>query len=309
MMRTADHRILITADLPGLSTAQLQPLSPKRWRGHERDSLLRAAAGCDALLVTANERVDEALLSAAGAGLRVVGTYSVGTDHVDLEACARAGVRVVTAAGTLASAMAEHTFGLMLACARRIVEADRFVRTGAEWRWEPDAFLGAQLAGHRLGVLGMGSIGQAVARRARAFDMEVHCLRHRPEAVHAPDLIPHATLGDLARVSDFLTIHVPLTSGTDRMVDKAVMAALPSGAVIVNTSRGRVVAQSDMIELLESGHLGGVALDVFEEEPLVPDELRRNPRAVLTPHIGSATTTTRQGMTAEVLRRIKLALA
>lgn len=306
-MPAPDSRLLITADLPGLPAVLPAGLTPVRWPGGDRDSLLRAAAGSVALLVTANEPVDEALLRAAGEGLRVVGTYSTGVDHIEVDACERAGVRVVTAAGALASAVAEHTIGLLLCCARRIVEADRFVRSGADWRWEADAFLGAQLSGRRLGVLGLGSIGLEVAKRAQAFGMEVHTVRRRPGAL-PPGVTPHATLVELMRVSDFLTIHVPLTLETEQLIDKSMLAEMPSGAVVVNTSRGRVVDQSSLIELLEAGHLGGAALDVFEDEPFVPAELRRSPRTVLTPHIGSATTVARQGMTAAVLARIGRAL-
>ncbi|MBT2363970.1 D-glycerate dehydrogenase [Streptomyces sp. ISL-10] len=306
-MPAPDQRLLLTADLPGIPAVLPSGLTPARWPGGDRAGLLRAAAGSVALLVTANEPVDEPLLRAAGGALRVVGTYSTGVDHIDMEACERAGVRVVTAEGALASAVAEHAFGLLLSCARRIVEADRFVRSGAAWRWEADAFLGAQLAGRRLGVLGLGAIGGEVARRAQAFGMEVHGLLHRPGAL-PPGVTPHPALVDLMRVSDFLTIHVPLTPRTERMVDKSMLSEMPPGAVVVNTSRGRVMDQRGLIELLETGRLGGAALDVFEDEPFVPAELRRSPRTVLTPHIGSATTMARQSMTAAVLRRIGQAL-
>ncbi|MEV6328826.1 NAD(P)-dependent oxidoreductase [Streptomyces sp. NPDC051909] len=306
-MYVVEPGLLVTADLPGLPAVGPAGLVPVRWPGGDRDSLLRAAAGHTALLVTANEPVDAALLRAAGDGLRVVGTYSTGVDHIDVAACERAEVRVVTAAGALAAAVAEHTIGLLLCSARRIVEADRFVRSGAAWRWEADAFLGAQLSGRRLGVLGLGDIGREVARRAQAFGMEVHALQRRP-GVLPPGVTAHATLAGLMRVSDFLTIHVPLSPETERMVDRPMLAALPPGAVVVNTSRGRVVDQSALIELLDSGHLGGVALDVFEDEPYVPAELRSSPRTVLTPHIGSATVAARQSMTAAVLRRIGQAL-
>ncbi|MEW2619297.1 NAD(P)-dependent oxidoreductase [Streptomyces sp. NPDC048106] len=307
-MSAAERRLLVTAELPGLPAALPAGLTLARWDGGDRASLLRAAAGSTALLVTANEPVDEALLGAAGPGLRVVGTYSTGVDHIAVQACRRAGVRVVTAAGALAPAVAEHTLGLLLACARRIVEADRFVRSGADWRWEADAFLGTQLHGRRLGVLGLGAIGSEVARRAQAFGMEVHGLLHRPDAPLPPGVTPHREPAGLMRVSDFLTIHVPLTPATERLVDKALLAELPRGAVVVNTSRGRVVDQSALVELLAAGHLGGAALDVYEDEPHVPAELRDSPRTVLTPHIGSATTTARRGMTAAVLRRIGAAL-
>ncbi|MGW1167386.1 2-hydroxyacid dehydrogenase [Streptomyces sp. NPDC001153] len=306
-MTAVEHRLLITADLPGLPAVPPAGLTLALWPGGDRDSLLRAAAGSTALLVTANEPVDEALLRAAGPDLRVVGTYSTGVDHIAVEACRRAGVRVVTAAGALAPAVAEYTLGALLSCARRIVEADRFVRSGADWRWEADAFLGTQLHGRRLGVLGLGAIGAEVAARAQAFGMEVHGLLHRPGAL-PPGVIPHRELVDLMRVSDFLTIHVPLTSRTERMIDKSMLVEMPPGAVVVNTSRGRVVDQAALIELLEAGHLGGAALDVFEDEPFVPAELRRSPRTVLTPHIGSATTVARRSMTATVLRRMGRAL-
>ncbi|MFJ5631834.1 2-hydroxyacid dehydrogenase [Streptomyces goshikiensis] len=306
-MPAPDRRLLVTADLPGFPAVLPAGLSPDRWTGGDRASLMLAAAGSDALLVTANEEVDGALLRAAGSALRVVGTYSTGTDHIDLSACERAGVRVVTAEGALASAVAEHTLGLLLSCARRIVEADRFVRSGAPWRWEADAFLGTQLSGRRLGVVGLGAIGSEVASRARAFGMEVHALHHRPGA--PPGVTPHEALDGLMRVSDFLTIHVPLTPRTERMIDKSMLAELPAGAILVNTSRGRIVDQSALIEMLESGHLGGAALDVFEDEPLVPAALRDSPRTVLTPHIGSATTEARKSMTTAVLGRIGQALS
>lgn len=307
-MPVTERRLLLTARLPGLPDVLPAGLALARWSGGDRGSLLRAVAGSTALLVTANEPVDEDLLRAAGPGLRVVGTYSTGVDHIEVAACRRAGIQVVTAAGALAPAVAEHTLGLLLACARRIVEADRFVRSGADWRWEADAFLGAQLHGRRLGVLGLGAIGTEVARRALAFGMEVHALPHRPGTPLPPGVIPHRDLAGLMRVSDFLTLHVPLTPETDRLIDKALLTELPSGAIVVNTSRGRVLDQSALLELLAAGHLAGAALDVYEDEPHVPPELRHHPRTVLTPHIGSATTTARRTMTAAVLRRIGAAL-
>lgn len=307
-MPVTERRLLLTARLPGLPDALPAGLAPARWSGGDRGSLLRAVAGSTALLVTANEPVDEDLIRAAGPALRVVGTYSTGVDHIEVEACRRAGIEVVTAAGALAPAVAEHTLGLLLACARRIVEADRFVRSGADWRWETDAFLGAQLHGRRLGVLGLGAIGTEVARRALAFGMEVHTLPHRPGTPLPPGVIPHRDLVGLMRASDFLTLHVPLTPETDHLIGKSLLTELPPGAIVVNTSRGRILDQSALLELLAAGHLAGAALDVYEDEPHVPPELRLHPRTVLTPHIGSATTAARQAMTAAVLRRIGAAL-
>jgi glyoxylate reductase len=246
----------------------------------------------EGLLCLLTDAIGEELMQAAPR-LRVISSYSVGVDHIDLEAATRRGIPVGNTPGVLTETTADLAFALLLAAARRVVEAGDFLRRG-EWsrtRWEIDAFVGRDVHGARLGLVGLGPIGQAVARRAQGFGMEVLGWSRSGRAVAGVRGVP---LAELLGASDFVSVHVALAPETRGLIDAAALASMKEGAVLVNTARGGIVDEEALAQALRSGHLGAVGLDVFDREPAGKDHpLLAFPNAVLTPHIGSASAGTR----------------
>ena len=240
-------------------------------------------------LVVANETVPLELLP----GLRLVANFGVGYDRLDVAALARAGIAVTNTPGVLTAATADLTFALILATRRRLVEGDRAVRA-REWTgsWA-DGFLAEELTGSTLGIVGLGRIGQAVARRAAAFELRVLYTQRRRQDT---DLGEHRDLDDLLAESDVVTIHAPLTPETRGLIDARRLALLRDGASLVNTSRGEIADEPALVAELVSGRLRA-GLDVFAHEPHVPAELLSLSNVVLTPHLGSATRQAREAMT------------
>jgi glyoxylate reductase len=244
-------------------------------------------------LIVAGDRVDDAVLELYPS-LRLVANYGVGYDSVDVEACRARGVAVTNTPGVLDAATADLAFALVLATRRRLVEGDAVVRAG-RWgtSWSEGPFLGRDLAGSTLGIVGLGRIGSAVARRAEAFDMRI--VVHRRSGGIALD--------DLLRQSDVVSLHVPLTRETAGLISRERLALLRDGATLVNTARGGVVDEDALVEELTSGRISA-GLDVFVHEPHVPERLLGLPNVVLTPHIGSATIETRAAMTRLVVDNV-----
>jgi lactate dehydrogenase-like 2-hydroxyacid dehydrogenase len=252
--------------------------------------------GFEALIV-GNETVDAALLELLP-DLRLVANFGVGYDRVDVDACAARGITVTNTPGVLDAATADLAFALLLAAQRRIVEGDRLVRAGG-WRggWA-DGTLAREVTGSTLGIVGLGRIGKAVARRAHGFDLRVlYAQRTRlPEAEERALAVEWRALDDLLAEADSVSLHVPRTSATERLIDARRLALLRDGATLVNTARGEVVDEPALVRELVSGRIRA-GLDVFAYEPSVPVELLDLPNVVLTPHIGSATETARHAMT------------
>ncbi len=255
-----------------------------------REVLLEGVAGCEGLLCMLTDRVDEPVLAAGP--LRAVANMAAGTDNLDLDVARRRGVVVTNTPGVLTEATADLAFALLLAAARRIVEGDAMVRSGGFCGWGPLLLVGADLAGATLGIVGPGRIGAAVARRARAFGMEV--LAYGP--VENPEVGPHVDLDTLLARSDVVSLHCPLTPETRHLLDRERLLAMKPGAILVNTARGPVVDEDALVEVLGAGHLGAAALDVYEREPAVHPGLLKLPNVVLAPHLGSATRRTRAAM-------------
>jgi glyoxylate reductase len=241
--------------------------------------------------------VDAALVARATA-LKIVATVSVGVDHIDLAACKARGIAVTNTPGVLNEATADLAFGLLLASARRIAEGDRVVRRGGFAGWKPDFLVGAAVHGQTLGIVGLGRIGSAMARRARGFGMKVlYAQRTRlGEPMERALGATHVPLDLLFQESDFVSLHCPLTEETRGLVNRARLALMKPGSILVNTSRGACIDEEALIEALESGPLGGAGLDVYAHEPEVPDALLQHENVVLTPHIASADHQTREAM-------------
>jgi lactate dehydrogenase-like 2-hydroxyacid dehydrogenase len=258
--------------------------------------LVESAQGADGVVATPAIRIDTAFLDAAGPQLRIVANYAVGLDNIDLDAARAREVVVSNTPGVLTNATAEHAVGLMLALLRRSVEGDRSLRRRDVWEWGPDFMVGEGLEGKTVLVVGAGRIGRRVGELVEA---------HGARAVYAGrDADLHALLAE----ADVVTLHCPLTAETRHLVDTAALAAMQRTAVLVNTARGPVVDESALVEALQSGVIAGAALDVFEHEPSVPDELLAMENVVLTPHIASATRETRLAMGRLVVSALRAVL-
>ena len=247
----------------------------------------------DGILALLTERIDEAVLTAAPR-LRVVSNMAVGVDNVDVEACTRRGIPVGNTPGVLTEATADLALALVLAWSRGLVGAALDARAGRWTTWSPTGWLGRDLAGATLGIVGLGQIGRAVARRALWFGMRV--VAHTRSRIDMPD-VGAASLDDLLATSDVVSLHAPLSDRTRGMVDAAALARMKPTTLLVNTARGPLVDTDALVHALRSGTIAGAALDVTDPEPLPPDHpLYGCPTALVVPHIGSATTGTRRAM-------------
>jgi glyoxylate reductase len=261
---------------------------------------------CDGVLSMVSDRFDETTISAA-TRLAVISNLAVGVDNIDLEAATQMGVAVGHTPGVLSETTADLAFALMLAVGRRLAESDRFVRAGRWKVWTPRLMLGRDIWGATLGIVGFGAIGQAVARRAAGFGMRVLYAVHAKNsavsnetktASDATGAEPQAVeLMSLLRESDFVSLHVPLTSANRQLIGAKELAAMKRGAILINTARGAIVDQTALAAALSAGRIGGAGLDVSETEPIsLDDPLLRMANVVITPHIGSASHATRLRM-------------
>lgn len=308
-------RVFVSRRVPGRAVEML------REAGHavdvwpdetppDADALRERLRDADAALTMVTDPIDAPLLAAAPR-LRVVANMAVGHDNIDAGAAAAAGVWATNTPGVLHETTADLAFALLLAAARRVAESDRDARAGGWRTWSPTAWLGTDPFGATLGIVGLGEIGRAVARRARGFGMTVLAATRTPR----PDLerelgVERAALPDLLARADFVTLHVPLGPDTERLMGAAAFAAMKDDAILVNTARGGVVDQEALVEALRAGAIGGAALDVTVPEPLPPDHaLFGFPNVIVTPHIGSASRATRARMAEMAARNVAAALA
>ena len=308
-------RVFVTRRVPGRAVELL------REAGHavdvwpdetppDADALRERLRAADAALTMVTDPIDAPLLAAAPR-LRVVANMAVGHDNIDAGAAARAGVWATNTPGVLHETTADLAFALLLAAARRVAESDRDARAGGWRTWSPTAWLGTDPFGATLGIVGLGEIGRAVARRARGFGMTVLAATRTPR----PDLerelgVERAALPDLLARADFVSLHVPLGPDTERLMGAAAFAAMKDDAILVNTARGGVVDQEALVDALRAGAIGGAALDVTVPEPLPPDHaLFGFPNVIVTPHIGSASRATRARMAEMAARNVAAALA
>jgi glyoxylate reductase len=274
----------------------------------EAGELREVVAGADAILTLLGDRVDGALLDAAGPQLRCVANVAVGFDNVDLAAAARRGVVVTNTPGVLDDATADMTMALLLAAARRLGEGERLIRSGQPWRWGMDFMLGTDLRGKRLGIVGLGNIGARVAERGRAFGMTIaYANRHEAGAAAALEA-ERLELDELLASADFLSLHCPLTEETRHLISARELALMKPGAILVNTARGAVVDEAALAAALAEGGIAAAGLDVYEDEPAVEPALLGLENVVLAPHLGSATVETRTAM-AELAARNAIAVA
>ncbi len=295
-------RVFVTRRIPekGLEILRKE-FSLEIWPGDmppTPDELKKGIAGAAGILSLLTDRIDVAVMEAAGNNLKVVSNYAVGYDNIDVAEATRRGIAVGNTPGVLTEATADHTFALLMAAARRVVEGDRQVRAGGWHTWEPMGLLGADIHGATLGLVGFGRIGQAMARRAAGFGMQV--LYYDPQYEKNEPAFGKAVSTSLEKVlaeSDFISVHVPLNEQTRQMFNKTAFDQMKMGVILVNTSRGGVVDQIALYTALKSGRLAAAGIDVTDPEPLPKDSpLLTLENLVITPHIASASRPTREHM-------------
>jgi glyoxylate reductase len=259
-----------------------------------REQLIEQVRGIDGILCLLTDRIDEELMDLIGPQLKVISNMAVGVDNIDVIAATARGIPVGNTPGVLTDATADQAFALMLAAARRLLEADRFLRAGKWVTWSPSLLLGADFVGATLGIIGFGRIGRAIAKRAQGFDM--HVIYHDPSASPEFNARP-VELDTLLRDSDFVSINVPLTSETYRLVNAKFLSRMRPNAILINTSRGGVVDQDALHDALISRKIFAAALDVTDPEPLPLDcPLLQLENCIIMPHLGSASRRTREMM-------------
>jgi glyoxylate reductase len=295
------EKVLVTREIPdaGLSVLEGFDVTVLSESPPVREELLEAVSGAAGILATVTEKIDAELMDAAGDNLKVVANMAVGYDNVDLEAANERGVVVTNTPEVLNETTADTAFMLMLAAARRLGEAERLLRSGGWDAWGPKQLTGPDVWGKTLGIVGFGRIGQALARRAKGFDMDLaYHDQYRNEDAERELGARYVELEELLRTSDFVSIHTPLTPETTHLIGAEELTNMKSEAVLVNTSRGPVVDEAALAGALAERRIFAAGLDVYEEEPEVHPKLLELENVVLAPHIGSASIETRDKMAA-----------
>lgn len=281
------YTVVLTADFPDVARDILAPhfdvIEHPTEHGRSEDDVIMLLADADGAITLLQDPITRRVLE-ANPNLRIVSNHAVGYNNIDIEAARELGIAVTNTPGVLTEATADLTMALMLAVVRRIVEGDAELRATGRCEWEPLKLLGSSLQGKKLGILGMGRIGTAVAARARAFGMEILGIRRGDP------------LDELLETSDVISIHAPLSRETHHVIDAAALARMKAGAYLINTSRGALVDEDALCDALDSGHLRGAGLDVYEHEPEVNPRLLSMKNVVILPHIGSATEEARNAM-------------
>jgi glyoxylate reductase len=304
--------VIVTRKLPDVIETRMMELFEARLNPADqplsKPELIEAIRGCDILVPTVTDRIDSAVLAHAGERLRLIANYGTGVDNIDVEAAYKRGITVTNTPGVLTEDTADMTMALILAVSRRLVEGERVARSG-EWAgWSPTSMLGHRIWGKRLGIVGMGRIGSAVARRAKGFGLSVHY--HNRRRVHeSVEQELEATYWEsldqmLARV-DVVSVNCPHTPATFHLLSARHLALMQPHTILVNTSRGEVVDEPALTRMLREKKIAGAGLDVFEHEPAINPKLRQLEIVVLLPHMGSATIEGRIDMGEKVIINIK----
>ena len=274
----------------------------------DKNRLLQAMQTADVLVPTVTDRIDEVVINAAGERMKLIANYGAGVDHIDLRAARAKGITVTNTPDVLTEDTADMTMALILAVPRRLTESERVLRAGKWTGWSPTWMLGHRVSGRRLGIVGMGRIGQAVARRAKAFQMSIHY--HNRNRVH-PDIEAeleatyHESLDQMLARTDMITVHCPHTPATFHLLSARRLKLLRPHAYIVNTARGEIIDEVALVRMLRAKEIAGAALDVFENEPAVNPKLLAMENVVLLPHMGSATHEGRIDMGQRVIINIR----
>jgi glyoxylate reductase len=306
--------VVVTRKLPDVVETRMMELFDTRLNLTDapmsREALVQAGQEADVLVPTVTDRIDAALLEtvAAAGRCRLIASFGTGVDHIDIAAARRHGIVVTNTPGVLTEDTADMTMALILATGRRLVEGERLVRSGEWTGWTPTFMLGHRLTGKRLGIVGMGRIGAAVARRARGFGLSIHYHNRRrvPDALEQElEATYWDSLDQMLSRMDVISLNCPHTPATFHLLSARRLALLRRDAILVNTSRGEVVDEAVLARMLERGELAGAGLDVFEHEPAINPKLMKLPNVVLLPHLGSATLEGRIDMGQKVIMNIR----
>jgi glyoxylate reductase len=311
-MVTKRPTVIVTRRLPPAVETRMSELFDVRLREDDsamsREELIAAMSEADVLVPTITDRIDAGVLAQAGDRLRLIANYGAGVDNIDVATARQRGILVSNTPGVLTEDTADMTLALMLAVIRRIPEGLSAMQKGDWSGWSPTAFLGGRMGGRRLGILGMGRIGQAVARRARAFGMQIHYhnrRRLRPEVEGSLEATYWDSLDQMVSRMDVVAISCPHTPSTFHLMNARRLKLMKPGAILINSSRGEVVDENALTRMLRAGELGGAGLDVYEHGTAVNPRLRELPNVVLLPHMGSATEEGRLEMGEKVIINIK----
>ena len=303
-------RIVVTRSVPESAVQLLRTAGEvhvcERDRALEPAQLREVVAGAHGVVAMLGDRIDDELVTAAGPQLQVVANVAVGYDNIDVPAVTARGVQVTNTPGVLTDATADLAFALLLMSTRRLGEGERLIRSGQPWHFHLGFMLGTGLQGKTLGIIGLGEIGRATARRARAFGMEIAYTgrRRADEHVEAELGARYLSQDELLAEADAVSVHCPLTEQTRHLIDAAALERMKPSAVLINTSRGPVVDERALAEALRDGRIAAAGLDVFEREPEVDPALLELDNAVLIPHLGSATVETRTAMAELAARNV-----
>ncbi|MFN0154376.1 MAG: 2-hydroxyacid dehydrogenase [Gaiella sp.] len=308
-------RVVVTREIPHDAIEALEAVHDVWVSPHDRpldlEELYDAVTGADAVVALLHDRIDGAFLAAAGKNLKVVANVAVGYNNIDVEACRARGVVATNTPGVLTDATADIAFALILMSTRRLGEAERMVRRGLRWSWNMFFHLGMGIQGKTLGIVGLGQIGTATARRGQAFGMKIaYAGRRRAERAVEDELgARFLELDELFATCDVISLHCPLDAATRHLVDARRLALMQPHAYLVNTTRGPVVDEAALVDALRDGRLGGAGLDVYENEPEIHPGLLELENVVLLPHLGSSTVETRREMALLAARNVLAVLA
>jgi glyoxylate reductase len=305
--------VIVTRKLPDVVETRMRELFNTKLNPEDRPltqaELSAAAREAEVLVPTVTDRIDKAVIMQAGEQLKLIANFGTGVDNIDVETALARGITVTNTPGVLTEDTADMTMALILAVARRIIEGAQVIGPDNSWQgWSPTWMLGHRIFGKRLGIIGMGRIGQAVARRGKAFGLQIHYHNRKPVHASIEEQL-EATYWEsldqmLARV-DIVSVNCPHTPGTYHLLSARRLKLLKPHAIIVNTARGEIIDENALARMLEAGELGGVGLDVFEHEPAVNPRLLKSKKSVLLPHMGSATLEGRIDMGEKVIINIK----
>jgi glyoxylate reductase len=311
-MRSKRPFVIVTRKLPDPIETRMMELFACRLNLDDtplsKPELIAAVTQADVLVPTVTDRIDAEVLEAAGPTLKLIASFGTGVDHVDLAAAQRRGIIVTNTPGVLTEDTADMTMALILAVSRRLAEGERLIRSGGWTGWGPTSMLGHRIWGKRLGILGMGRIGMALARRAKGFGLAVHYHNRRPvpeDVESALEATYWESLDQMLAHMDVVSVNCPHTPATYHLLSARRLRLLPPQAILVNTARGEIVDEGELVRLLETRAIAGAGLDVFEHEPAIDPRLRTLDNVVLLPHMGSATIEGRLAMGEKVIINIK----
>ena len=311
-MRSKRPFVIVTRKLPDPIETRMMELFACRLNLDDtplsKPELIAAVERADVLVPTVTDRIDAEVLDAAGPALKLIASFGTGVDHVDLAAAQRRGIVVTNTPGVLTEDTADMTMALILAVSRRLAEGERLIRSGGWTGWGPTSMLGHRIWGKRLGIVGMGRIGMALARRAKGFGLSVHYHNRRPvpeEVENALEATHWESLDQMLAHMDIVSVNCPHTPATYHLLSARRLRLLQPQAILVNTARGEIVDEEELLRLLETRAIAGAGLDVFEHEPAIDPRLRALDNVVLLPHMGSATIEGRLAMGEKVIINIK----